>query len=153
MTIDFFQKSLHMKQFTFFLVLFFIVLGVSAQQPMSLKDATLGSSSYLKPEMPEQVKWRNASHFVSVKDSILFQHEIQKKDQTKILSLSELNAALKAGGLKGVKTFPRFSLINSSQIWFRANNQVVIINLDTKQVIKNIEYPEDAENLDFCTTN
>jgi dipeptidyl-peptidase-4 len=142
-----------MKQFLILLVLFCIVSGVSAQQPMSLKDATLGSSSYLKPEMPEQVKWRDARNFVSVKDSILFQHEIQKKDQTKILSLSELNTALKAAGLKAVKTFPKFSFIDTSQIWFRANNQIVILNLDTKQLIKNIEYPEDAENLDFCTTN
>ncbi len=142
-----------MKQFLILLVLFFIVTGVSAQQPMSLKDATLGSSSYLKPEMPEQVKWRDSNHFVMVKDSILLQQEIQKKNEMKIISLSELNAALKVNGLKAIKTFPRFSFIDPAQIWFRANNKVVILNLDNKKVIKNIEYPEDAENLDFCTTN
>lgn len=142
-----------MKQFLILVVLFFVVSGVMAQQPMSLKDATLGSSSYLKPEMPEQVKWRDASHFVMVKDSILLQQEIQKKNQTKIISLSELNTALKAVGLKAVKTFPRFSFIDPAQIWFRAFNRLVILNLDTKQVIKNIEYPEDAENLDFCIIN
>jgi len=142
-----------MKQFTFFLIFFLIVSGVIAQKTLSLKDATLGASSYLKPEMPEQIKWRDARRFVMVKDSILLQQEIQKKDQTKILSLSELNAALKAGGLKAVKTFPRFSFINPSQIGFRANNQVVILNPDTKQLIKNIEFPDGAENLDVCTTN
>lgn len=142
-----------MKQFLIFVVLFFIVSGVSAQQPMSLKDATLGSSSYLKPEMPEQIKWRDARNFLMVKDSILFQHEIQKKDQTKILSLSELNTILKAAGLKAVKTFPKFSLIDPGQIWFRAANRLVILNINTKKVIQNIEYPENAENLDFCTTN
>ena len=142
-----------MKQFTFLLILFFIVSGVSAQKTLSLKDAILGASSNLKTQMPEQIKWRDANRFVMVKDSILLQQEIQKKDQTKILSLSELNTAIKASRQKAVKTFPRFSFINSAQIWFRAANQIVILNLDTKKVIQNIEYPEDAENLDFCTTN
>ena len=142
-----------MKQITILLILFFIVFGVSAQKTLSLKDATLGASSYLKPEMPEQVKWRDARRFVMVKDSILFQQEIQKNDQSKILSLSELNTALNAGGMKAIKSFPVFSFINPSQIWFRGANQVVILNLDTKQVNQNIQYPADAENLDFCTTN
>jgi len=141
-----------MKQITILLILFFIVFGVSAQKTLSLKDATLGASSYLKPEMPEQVKWRDARRFVMVKDSILFQQEIQKNDQSKILSLSELNTALNAGGMKSINSFPVFSFINPSQLWFLAANQVVILNLDTKQVNQNIQYPADAENLDFCTT-
>ncbi len=142
-----------MKQFTFLLILFFIVSGVRAQKTLSLKDAVLGASSYLKPQMPEQINWRDAHRIVIVKDSILLQQEIQKKDQAAILSLSELNTALSAHGLKVVKSFPRFSFINPSQIWFRAGNQIVILNLDTKKVNQNIEYPEDAENLDFCNAN
>ncbi|BBE19939.1 dipeptidyl peptidase IV [Aquipluma nitroreducens] len=153
MTIDFFLKSLSMKQFTFLLILFFIVSGVSAQKTLSLKDAILGASSYLKPQMPEQIKWRDAHRFVMVKDSILLQQEIQKNNQSNILSLSELNTALKTDGIKVVKSFPRFSFINPSQIWFRAANQIVILNIDTKKVNQNIEYPENAENLDFCTAN
>jgi dipeptidyl-peptidase-4 len=142
-----------MKQFTFLLVILFIVSGVNAQKTLSLKDATLGNSSYLRPEMPEQIKWRDARHFVMVKDSVLFQYDIQKNNQAKIISLSELNTALKTSGQKAVKTFPRFSFITPTQIWFRSANRLVIINPDTKQVIKNIEYPENAENIDFCTTN
>ena len=61
-----------MKQFILFTVLFFIISGVSAQQTMSLKDATLGSSSYLKPAMPEQLKWKDAKHYVMIKASNLF---------------------------------------------------------------------------------
>lgn len=142
-----------MKQFTFLLTLFFIALGANAQKTLSLKDATLGASSYLKPEMPEQIKWRDARHFVMVKDSILFQQEIQIKDQINVLSVTELNAALKTIGLKTIKSFPKFSFIDPSQIWFHTTNQLVIMNLDKKQIIQNIEYPEDAENMDFCTAN
>ena len=141
-----------MKQLLILLVLFLIVSGVNAQKTLSLTDATLGASSYLKPEMPEQIKWRDALNFVMVKDSVLFQYDIQKKNQIKILSLLELNTALKASGMKAVKSFPRFSFITPTQIWFRTASQLVILNPDTKQVIKNIEYPENAENLDFCTT-
>jgi dipeptidyl-peptidase 4 len=153
MTNNFFLKSLFMKQFTILLVFFLIVSGVSAQKTLSLKDATLGASSYLKPEMPEQINWRDTQHFVMVRDSTLFQIEIQTKGQTKIISLSELNAVLKTGGLKTVKSFPKFSFIDPSKIWFYTANQLVILNLDNKQITQNIEYPEDADNLDFCATN
>ena len=142
-----------MKHLFILLTFFFIVSGVNAQKTMSLKDATLGASSYLKPEMPEQVKWRDNRHYVWIKDSILFQFELQKKDPIKILSVAELNAALKTIGLKTIKSFPKFSFIDPSKIWFHTTNQLVILNLDNKQVIQNIVYPEDAENMDFCTAN
>jgi hypothetical protein len=47
-------------QILIILALSVIAINVSSQQTMSLKDATLGFSSYLKPEMPVQLKWRDA---------------------------------------------------------------------------------------------
>jgi len=142
-----------MKQFTFLLILFFIVSGVSAQKTLSLKDATLGQGSYLKPKMPEQVNWRDNQHFVMIKDSVLFQYDIQKKEQLKIISVSEFSNALKTAGFKANKSFPRFSFINSSRIWFLLQNQVVIFNVGSRQVEQTISYPEDAENMNFCIGN
>ena len=142
-----------MKQFTFLLILFFIVSGVSAQKTLSLKDATLGQGSYLKPKMPEQVNWRDNQHFVMVKDSVLFQYDIQKKEQSKIISVSEFNNTLKTAGFNARGSFPVFSFIDSARIWFLLQNQVVIFNIASKQVERTINYPGSAENMDFCITN
>jgi len=142
-----------MKQFTFLLVILFIVSGVSAQKTLSLKDATLGQGSYLKPKMPEQVNWRDNQHFVSVIDSVLFQYDIQKKEQSPIITVSEFRQALKTSGFKATKSFPRFSFINSSQIWFLLQKQLVIFNVGSRQVEQTISYPEDAENINFCAVN
>ena len=142
-----------MKQFTIFLTLFFIVSGISAQKTLSLKDATLGQGSYLKPGMPEQVNWRDNQHFVMVKDSILLQYNTQKKEQSEICSVSEFSNTLQAAGFKVIRRFPQFSFINSSRIWFLLQNQLVIFNIESKHVDQTIFYPEDAENMDFCTAN
>jgi len=142
-----------MKQFTFLLIILFIVSGVSAQKTLSLKDATLGQGSYLKPKMPEQINWRDNQHFVMVKDSALFQYDIQKKEQSKIISVSEFSETLKTVGFKATKSFPRFSFISASQIWFLLQKQLVIFNVGSRQVEQTISYPEDAENMDFCVVN
>lgn len=142
-----------MKQFIIFAVLFFIISGVSAQQTMSLKDATLGSSSYLKPAMPEQLKWKDAKHYVMIKANNLFQYNIQNKDSVELLSLVNLNVAMKEKGIKEQDSFPRFSFINESQIWFQTDNQFVILSLDNKSIVTSFEYPKDADHSDFCTSN
>ena len=142
-----------MKQFTFLLILFFIVSGVSAQKPLSLNDATLGQGSYLKPKMPEQVNWRDNQHFVMVMDSALFQYDILKKEQSKIISVAEFSNALQTVGFKATKSFPPFSFISASQIWFLLQKQLVIFNVGSRQVEQTIRYPEDAENMDFCAGN
>jgi dipeptidyl-peptidase 4 len=142
-----------MKQFTFLLILFFIVLGASAQKTLSLTDATLGQGSYLKPQMPEQINWRDNQHFVMVKDSILFQYDIQKKEQTKIITVYGFSNALKTAGFKTTKRYPVFSFIDSERIWFMLQNQVVIFNVGSKQVELTVSCPVDAQNMDFCTEN
>jgi len=142
-----------MKQFSILVIFFLIVSGVSAQKTLSLTDATLGQASYLKPKMPEQVSWRDNLHFVMVKDSVLVQYDIQKKEQSKIISVSEFSNAIKTNGFKVIHSFPRFSFIGASNIWFLLQKQLVIFNVGSKQVEQAISYPEDAENLDFCTTN
>jgi dipeptidyl-peptidase 4 len=88
-----------------------------------------------------------------VKDSMLFQYDIQKKEQTKIISVSEFSNALKSSGFKTIRSFPLFSFINSLRIWFLMQNQVVIFNIESKQVEQTISYPEGAENMEFCTEN
>ena len=142
-----------MKQFTFLLVVLFVVTGVSAQKPLSLKDATLGQAGYLKPKMPEQVNWRDNQHFVMIEDSVLFQYDIKKKEQSKLISISEFSNALKPAGFEALNSFPTISFIDPTRFWFTLKNQLVIFNIENKQIEQTTSYPEDAENLDFCIKN
>lgn len=142
-----------MKQFISLLAFIFIISGISAQQTMSLKDATLGSSSYLKPAMPEQLKWKDARHYVMIKENNLVQFDIKDRKQTEMLSLADLNSALKQKEIKELKSFPRFSFLSESKIWFQTANNLIILDLENKTTATILEYPADADNLDFCTNN
>jgi dipeptidyl-peptidase-4 len=142
-----------MKQLLILLALFVTILNVSAQQTMSLKDATLGSSSYLKPATPKQLKWKDARHYVTVKKNNLFQFNIQDNDSTELLSIADLNAALTKNGIKETEIFPAFTFVDESSIWFRISKHLVILNLENKSITTSIEYPEEAENLDLSTDN
>ena len=142
-----------MKQIFVLFVVFFFILNVSAQKTLSLKDATLGSSSYLRPAIPEQLKWKDAKHYVMIKNNNLFQYTIQSKDSVELLSLANLNIALKVKNIKEQDAFPRFSFINDSQIWFPADKHLVVLNLENKSVVTCYAYPEDADLLDFCIGN
>ena len=142
-----------MKQLLVLLALFSILFNVGAQQTMSLKDAVIGNSSYLKPAMPVQLKWHDSKHYVMVKNNNLVQFNIQDNDSLELLSLTGLNAALNEKEINKTNTFPEFSFINESQIWFNTSNHFVILNLTDRSVATSFKYPEEAENIDFCTQN
>lgn len=142
-----------MKQFIISLFILFLVSGANAQQTLSLKDATIGQTGYLKPQMPEQVQWRDNLHFVMINDSVLNQYDIQKKNQEKIISISELSGILKHEGFNPIKYFPYFSFLNPTKIWVTSQSQLVIFNLTLRKIEQTISYPQDAKNLDFCAEN
>jgi len=142
-----------MKQLLIFLVLFVILFNVSAQQTMNLKDAVLGASSYLRPKMPVQLKWKDALHYVMIKENNLIQYNTQNNDSTVLISLIELNTALKGKGIKEVPIFPIFTVFKESFIWFHTASQLVIINLKDKSIESILEYPKEAGNLDFNSDN
>ncbi len=142
-----------MKQLITLILLFFLASGIQAQKTLSLKDATLGAGSYLRPSLPTQLLWRDAQHYMVVKDSAIYQFEIRKKGESKVITVSELNKSLKSAGFKVVANIPRFTLINSSQIWFQMQSQLVVFNLNTKQIVQTLSYPKEAANNDFCTVN
>lgn len=142
-----------MKQLAISLTFFLFILNAIAQQTMSLKDAILGVNSYLKPEIPNQLTWKDAQHFVWVKGDNLIQYPIQDNDSSEIISLTDLNTVLKSQGLNEIRKFPKFSFLNESEIWFQDSTQIVMLNLANKTIAKKIDFPYHAENIDFCTEN
>jgi len=141
-----------MKQILLIISLLFIIGTANAQQTMSLKDATLGAGSYLKPSMPIQIKWRDNNHYVMVKENNLIEYDTSGKKQQNLLSLIELNSLLNKNRAKEIKAFPAFSFINESEFWFLSSNKLLILNLKDKTISFSINYPDNAENLCFDNT-
>ncbi|HEY3372980.1 MAG TPA: S9 family peptidase [Prolixibacteraceae bacterium] len=137
-----------MKQLLILLSLF-VIFNVSAQQTMNLKDAVLGAGSYLKPNMPIQLKWKDGQHYVMMKGNQLVQYNIQNNDSTELISLNDLNAALKEREIEEASSFPTFSFSDESHIWLQTSNHLVIVNLNDKTINASLEYPADAENMNF----
>ena len=138
-----------MKQIFIFLSLFIFLTNAVAQQIMSLKDATLGAGTYLRPEMPVQLKWMDSNNYVAVKENKLAGFGLKNNKTADLISLDELNAALEFKALGELSAFPAFTFIDESQIWFYAKNKLVILNLKDKTVSSSISFPEGAENRDF----
>ena len=139
-----------MKQLFTFLLLVSSVWAIYGQQTLSLKDATLGATGYLRPDMPEQITWRDSRHVLMIKESNLYELDVEKKKETNILSISQFNKSLIEAGFNEVSFFPKYALINASTIWFQLQNKLVIYNLDEKKVTQMLGYPQNAINLDFC---
>jgi dipeptidyl-peptidase-4 len=142
-----------MKQVFILAVIFFLIFQATAQQSLSLKDATIGQGSYLRPAMPEQLKWKNSKHYVMVRENNLIQFQVGETQPVELISLVGLNEALRNKGLKEVSTFPRFEMAGESTIWFRTSGQLVLLNLQNQAIVSNLAYPTDANNFDFCKEN
>lgn len=142
-----------MKQLLVLLVLFVHLFNVSAQQTMNLRDAIIGYSTYLKPTMPVQLQWKDARHYVMVKDNQLWQYNIQNGDSTALISLAGLNSLLKEKEIPEAVKFPTFTFINESVSWFQTKQHLITLNLKDKSITQSIEYPAEALNLDFNSTN
>ena len=142
-----------MKQVLIFAVTFFLIFQATAQQTLSLKDATIGQGSYLRPTMPEQLKWKDSKHYVMVRENNLIQFQIGDTKSVELLSLAELNEVLRNKEIKEVSAFPRFEMAGESNMWFRTSGQLVLLNLQNKAIVSKMAYPADANNFDFCKEN
>ena len=138
-----------MKKLLILLTLFVVTFSVGAQKQMSLKDAVMGASSYLRPTIPSQVKWQDSQHYVIVRNNNLMRYNIQNNDSTLLLSLDDLNKVLKNNAIKEGTAFPVFTFINESTFWFKTSSDFLILDLNNPTKITRIAYPKEAENLDF----
>ena len=86
-----------MKHLLILWALLLVLSNAIAQQTMSLKDATLGAGTYLRPASPEQLKWRDSEHYVLVKENKLIQFTVKNNNPEEILSLTDLNTLATPG--------------------------------------------------------
>lgn len=135
-----------------FTILFFLLstLAFAQKKSLTLEDAVLGKSGHLRVEKPLGLAWRNNKHFVRVENDTLFQYTVSKAPKEVLLTKKDLDQAASLNGKLTYSSFPDFSFVNENTIRFRKHQQLILFNLETKQIELHLEIPDNAENLDFC---
>ncbi len=135
-----------------FTILFCLLstLAFAQKKSLTLEDAVLGKSGHLRVEKPLGLAWRNNKHFVRVENDTLFQYTVSKAPKEVLLTKKDLDQAASLNGKLTYSSFPDFSFVNENTIRFRKHQQLILFNLETKQIELHLEIPDNAENLDFC---
>ncbi len=138
---------LHIKKTLAFT--FFLIVSLSAQQSLTLKQVILESKS-ISPQKLLQVTWiPGVDKFSYVKDDVLYYETVDRNDRGELTSLVKLNGALKAIKFDVQNSFPLFSWYSQNEIWFWNGNKLLIFNVQTSELKVKNEIAEGGENSDF----
>lgn len=138
----------------FFVILFvsFFQSGFSQTKDLTLEDAIIGRFSYLAPDRPVGLEWRNASHYVLVENDELIQYAAKNDHKEVLLTLTEIQEAAQKTGLN-IWQFPTFRFIDENTIHIRYGLNLLVFDLLTKTFKLKLDIPDDADKPDFCETN
>lgn len=143
-----------MKKIKFLLLLFSIALiNLSAQNHFTIEQIVHQPSSLL-PAKLEQLQWVTGTDKFSYiqkfgdNDQLIIE-TVEEGNKKIVLRLSELNSKLKSAGVQNLSAFPLFSWYSSSEIWFWAENKLVLFNVGNKSVKVLNEIDPDGTNPEF----
>ncbi|MCD6565781.1 MAG: S9 family peptidase [Bacteroidales bacterium] len=144
-----------MRKIQLFVLLILGVCNVSfAQNILTLEDAILGSRTKFAPKSLNQLQWQGEMNkFTFVKNSTLFQGNVENDSIVSLLHISDLNIALINYDSITLKRFPKILWKNSEQLEYVENNNLFIYNISTGLFDVIINYPEGADNIDVCEAN
>lgn len=142
----------------FILIIGFLFLATpftfSQTKSLSIDDAVFGVWRELYPEHIRGLSIRPESKEFTktVKKELLLVSFDLKKEKT-LLSLDELNAALKTLDKTECPYLPAFEWINKDNLRFKNGNNVIDFNLTKKTVTNYFGLDESFENVDYCAVN
>ena len=119
------------------------------------KKLTPEDAAYLNrelyPKQMNQLQWLgDADRYAYVEDGKLMVQDAEKKTNSILLTLEQLNKIFEKQGFESVKNFPRFRWIDDQSAWFISKGSVFVINLKTKTIAKKATLPEGAENIEVA---
>jgi dipeptidyl-peptidase-4 len=134
----------------FLLILLFASMQIFAQQKqMTLEDAILGASSYLRPETMQGLSWKNDEVFTYVESDTLWAETAQKGVKTTVTTRDELNTYIDAGDEVAFRLFAGYSWIDEKLLLVQTNEKYFIFNPEEKELVYEIKLPVEAENAVF----
>ncbi|WP_423128706.1 S9 family peptidase [Gaoshiqia sp. Z1-71] len=135
--------------FLFWLVNFTFCGAAQTKKVLSLEDAIVGSGSYLKPDAPKSLNWRNDDHYVLITNDTLFQYAVSTESREALLSLAEVqNAVSNIDGLS-LSAFPPFEFISNDHILIVVANRIIVLSIAEKKIYRQLVIPDRAENPDL----
>jgi len=143
------------KIFLISIAILFTICGFTLGQKknLTMEDAMLGYYKF-RPENIDKAYWiPNSQSFSYVKDSSLFINEVTKKSTSELISLSDINKALKAKQINKIKSFPNYKWISTEATSFFAHNNKILFNTTSKSIYSINKTDDNWENLDFFESN
>jgi dipeptidyl-peptidase-4 len=125
---------------------------VAQNKMLSMEDAILGQWRQFYPETLSQLQWKGNENVYTFIEGKELKFAKPGAEATKLLSLKELNKAMEAAELKTLDWFPEISWVNSNTIQFQEQNHLIHFDIVQGNVILKIQYPADAENLEYKTS-
>ena len=132
-----------------FLFLAALVFGANAQDKMLTSDQLMDGSLY--PARMRGLQFiGKTDNYSFVKDNVLY--TANNKSEKQLLTLEQLNEAMKTINGQQLRYFPNVSFINDREFSFYSNGKMFVYNLKSKTISNPLEYPANAENLDIEKT-
>ncbi len=134
----------------FFLLLMLVSAQIFSQQKqMTLEDAILGASSYLRPETMEGLAWQNDEVFTFIENDTLWAEPAKRGDKKPVTSRDELNSIFNTGDEAAFRRFPGYRWIDEKLLFMQNSGNYVVFNPQSKNTEYEIQLPGEAENAVF----
>lgn len=139
----------------FMVALLFAVPSVHAQKKnLTMEDAVVGMWREYYPEYRRNIQFRpDNKNFTYIDGTELKQGNIKSGKEKVILTFEELNAAMETAGLEKPAYFPSIKWETANKISFNNGNSWVCFDISKKAVLKSMDIPDEAENLDIAPNN
>lgn len=142
-----------MKYFKFLFIIFFLwITNVSAQEKTLTFEEAFKRSVY--PKYLDQLQWIGTSNdYCYVAANSIVKGNVNNQNKDTILTLSALNAVMKASTEKEIDGIPQLSWINSNSFYFTENNKVFSYDFAAKKITVLNKLNEKGENVDLSKTS
>lgn len=142
-----------MKKVLFSLVMLSFVLSISAQNKMLSSKQLMSGSLYPQRPLRNIQFVANSNDIAYIQDTVLFMGGVIAPKS--ILSLSQLNAALRAAGEEEVRYIPSLSFSSDKELKLIANGKVVLYNIPQHsiKILADCNMAEDNLDIDDATNH
>src|SRR3989304_2996549 len=138
-------------------IILFITTSIFAQKNFTLEQVILESSS-LMPTKLNQLQWiPGTDDFAYVESSDegdnLIKENSDSEGKETILTLSNLDQAVRDAGLATIKSFPRFKWISDSSFRFWHHQTLVEYDISTNSLVIVNSIADNGVNSDYIVPN
>ena len=140
-----------MKKSLGIIILLFVTF-ITAQdlKHLTLEDAVMGYYKGLYPEQ-KSLQWVDASDdYIQIDEEAVFIQSASRPELGKRAPIVTLNDLQKA--VPSIKNIPySFNKVTPEKIYFTYNNSFIEYNYNSKKIIEEISFPDEAENVDVSS--